>query len=79
MVNPRLITLAEKLGSEVLPKQEAPDPTPDPVIEPKVLNTKDYIVLENIVCRDAEGKVFEQYPTTLCEEGYREGRQPKPN
>ena len=62
MVNPRLVTLAEKLGNEVSPRQEALDSKPDPVTEPKVLNTREYIVLENIACRDSNGKPFEQYP-----------------
>ena len=73
MVNPRLINLAEKLGSEVLPKQEAPDPTPAPAIEPKVSNTKDYVVLENIVCRVANGKPFEQYPELFIKKDIERG------
>jgi hypothetical protein len=62
MVNPRLINLAEKLGNEVLPRQEALNTEPEQVSPPRVSNMKDYIVLENIVCRDSNGKPFEQYP-----------------
>ena len=62
MVNPRLINLAVKLGSEVLPKQEDVNTAPDPVAVPKATNTKEYIILENIICRDSNGKHFEQYP-----------------
>jgi len=65
MVNPRLINLAERLGNEVLPRQDAVNPAPEPDEQPKVMNTKDYIILENIVCRDADGKVFEQYLSSL--------------
>ena len=62
MVNQRLINLAERLGSEVLPRQEALNTEPEQVSLPTVSNTKDDIILENIVCRNSNGKVFEQYP-----------------
>ena len=74
MVNPRLVNLAERLGSEVLPRQEAPEPKLDPVVPPRVSNAKDYIVLENIVCRDADGKVFEQYPQLFVKKDIERGQ-----
>ncbi len=65
MVNPRLINLAERIGNDVPPKEEVPVEKPEPDEQPKISNAKDYVVLENIICRDAEGKVFEQYPQLL--------------
>ena len=80
MVNPRLINLAEKLGKDVLPKQEAGDPLTDPAVRPRVSNSGEYIVLENIVCRDADGKVFEQYPQLLIKKDIeRNGNQEQIN
>ncbi len=76
MVNPRLVNLAERLGSEVLSRQEAPEPKLDPVVPPRVSSAKDYIVLENIVCRDADGKAFEHYPKLFVrKEIERDGHQ----
>lgn len=35
---------------------------PPPAVQPKVINAGDFLKLENIVCVDADGTVFESYP-----------------
>ncbi len=76
MVNPRLINLAERLGNEVLPREDVIEPAPEPESPAKVSNTQEYIILENIACTDAKGKVFEQYPQLLVKKDIeRDGQQ----